>query len=101
LIGSTKRGGNPAFKATLNMNGIGEAGVRRAQVTLPRSEFIDNAHFNTICTRVQFKEGAGNGERCPPGSVYGLVAALHNAPVNKARCPRAKKHKPRSRHRAR
>jgi hypothetical protein len=53
------------------MNGIGEAGVRRAEVVLPKSEFIENAHFNTICTRVVFKQGAHPGEMCPPGSIYG------------------------------
>jgi hypothetical protein len=58
------------------MHGIGEAGVKRAQVTLPHSEFIANAHFNTICTRVQFKEGGGNGEKCPAGSVYGHAKAV-------------------------
>jgi hypothetical protein len=58
------------------MNGIGEAGIARAQVTLPRSEFIENAHFNTICTRVQFKAGAGNGSQCPAGSVYGRATAV-------------------------
>jgi hypothetical protein len=76
LIGGTKRGSHPAFKATLNMNGIGEAGIARAEVTLPKSEFIENAHFNTICTKVQFKAGAGNGTSCPAGSVYGKAKAI-------------------------
>jgi hypothetical protein len=75
LIGGTKRGSHPAFKATLRMNGIGEAGIARAEVTLPKSEFIENAHFNTICTKVQFKAGAGNGAQCPAGSVYGRAGA--------------------------
>ncbi len=75
LKGGTKRGDYPAFKATLSMNGIGEAGIARAEVTLPKSEFIANAHFRTICTRVQFKEGAGNGTQCPAGSVYGKARA--------------------------
>ncbi len=76
LIGGTNRGAHPAFRATLKMNGIGEAGIAKAQVTLPRSEFIENAHFNTICTRVQFKAGAGNGAQCPAGSVYGHATAV-------------------------
>jgi hypothetical protein len=76
LVGGTKRGAHPAFKAHLAMNGIGEAGVAYSQVTLPRSEFIENAHFKTICTRVQFKEGAVPGERCPPGSIYGHAKAI-------------------------
>jgi hypothetical protein len=58
------------------MNGIGEAGIARAQVTLPRSEFIANAHFNTICTRVQFKQGLKPGEKCPAGSIYGQAKAV-------------------------
>jgi len=75
LKGGTKRGDYPALNAVLNMNGIGEAGIRRAQVTLPRSEFIANAHFKTICTRVVFKQGAHPGERCPQGSIYGKAVA--------------------------
>ncbi|HEX5713854.1 MAG TPA: hypothetical protein VFX85_11115 [Solirubrobacterales bacterium] len=76
LKGGTKRGQNPAFIARLNMNGIGEAGIGRAQVTLPHSEFLDQAHIKTICTRVQFKAGAGNGSQCPAGSIYGKARAI-------------------------
>jgi hypothetical protein len=71
LKGGTRRGAHPALTAKLKMNGIGEAGVARTQVTLPKSEFIENAHFNTICTRVVFKQGAHPGEKCPSGSIYG------------------------------
>lgn len=76
LIGGTRRGAHPAFKATLKMNGIGEAGIARAEVTLPKSEFIENAHFQTICTKVQFKAGAGNGAGCPARSIYGRARAV-------------------------
>ena len=76
LKGSTKRGGNPSLRAHVAMNGIGEAAIRYAQVSLPRSEFLDNAHIGTVCTRVQFREGAVPGERCPAASVYGHVSAL-------------------------
>jgi hypothetical protein len=75
LIGGTKRGAHPALKAFLRMNGFGEAGIAKARVTLPKSEFIENAHFNTICTRIQFKQLGGNGEACPPGSIYGFAKA--------------------------
>jgi hypothetical protein len=75
LLGGTKRGDFPRLKAFLRMRGFGEAGVARAQVTLPRSEFIANAHFQTICTRVQFKQAGGNGEACPAGSAYGWARA--------------------------
>jgi hypothetical protein len=76
LIGKTNRGAHPALRATLKMNGFGEAGVGRAQVTLPGSEFIENEHFETICTRVQFKEGNRPGEQCPAGSIYGHARAI-------------------------
>jgi hypothetical protein len=76
LIGGTRRGAHPALRATLRMNGFGEAGIARAQVTLPRSEFIENAHFDTICTRVQFKAGEVPGEACPKGSIYGKAKAV-------------------------
>ena len=45
-------------------------------MTLPASEFIANAHFNTICTRVVFKQGAHPGEQCPAGSIYGYAKAI-------------------------
>jgi hypothetical protein len=76
LKGGTRRGSYPALRANLKMNGFGEAGVARAQVTLPASEFIAQSHFKTICTRVQFKQGAHPGEMCPPGSVYGYAKAV-------------------------
>jgi len=73
LKGGTKRGAHPAFKATLKMNGgpeKGEANIARAQVTLPRSAFLEQAHIKTICTRVQFRS-----DQCPAGSVYGFARA--------------------------
>jgi hypothetical protein len=79
LKGGTKRGSYPALRAVLRMNGFGEAGIEQAQVTLPGSEFIAQAHFNTICTRVIFKQGLHPGEKCPAGSVYG--SALAETPI--------------------
>jgi hypothetical protein len=75
LKGGTKRGAHPAFTATLKGQGIGAAGIARTQVTLPRSEFIENAHFKTICTRVQFKAAAVPGAGCPAASIYGKARA--------------------------
>ncbi len=71
LKGGTARGQHPAFSATLRMKGSGESNIKRAQVTLPRSEFLENAHIKTICTRVQFR-----AEACPSESVYGHVSAI-------------------------
>jgi hypothetical protein len=69
LKGGTKRGDHPAFSATLAM-APGGANIASAQVALPHSEFLDQAHIRTICTRVQFAANA-----CPPGSVYGRARA--------------------------
>jgi hypothetical protein len=75
LTGGTRRAAFPKFSAHLAMNGIGESGIQSAEVVLPHSEFIAQAHFVTICTRVQFKEGDGNGSACPAGSIYGHAKA--------------------------
>src|SRR5262249_41078109 len=52
LLGKTTRGAHPSLKANLTMP-EGGANIAKAVVALPHSEFIDNAHFQTICTRVQ------------------------------------------------
>jgi hypothetical protein len=75
LLGGTKRGDHPKLRAVLKTR-PGDANIERAQVTLPHSEFIENAHFNTICTRVQFAAGAVPGEKCPKGSIYGYAKAF-------------------------
>jgi hypothetical protein len=76
LKGGTRRGTYPALRANLKMNGIGEAGIHKAEVILPASEFVAQEHFQTICTRVQFKQAGGNGEACPAGSIYGYAKAI-------------------------
>ena len=70
LFGPIHRGGHPRFKAVFTAK-PNEANTKRIVLALPRSEFIDQAHFRTICTRVQF---AAN--QCPAGSVYGHVRAM-------------------------
>lgn len=70
LFGPIHRGGHPRFRAVFTAK-PGEANTRRLVLALPSSEFIDQAHFRTICTRVQF---AAN--QCPAGSVYGHVKAI-------------------------
>ncbi|HEU5062849.1 MAG TPA: hypothetical protein VFT79_06820 [Solirubrobacterales bacterium] len=74
LLGSTKRTGTPRLKAVLNAR-PGDANIGRAQVTLPRSAFLEQAHIRTVCTRVQFRAGGGNGEQCPKASIYGRAKA--------------------------
>jgi len=70
LFGPTHRGGHPRLRAILTAK-PGEANIGSLSFTLPRSEFIDQGHFRTICTRVQF---AAN--QCPAGSIYGHVTAI-------------------------
>ena len=71
LKGATKRTGHPKLIATVYSKGSGEANLSRVQVKLPPSSFLDQAHIRTVCTRVQFAAGAGNGAACPKGSLYG------------------------------
>jgi hypothetical protein len=83
LLGGTKRSDNPKLRATLTAR-KGDANIGRAQVTLPHSEFLDNEHIKTICTRVQFAAGDVPGEKCPAGSVYGyarVVTPLLDTPI--------------------
>jgi hypothetical protein len=68
--GQTKRTGNPAVHAVLTQKPH-EANTKAAVVLLPEGEFIDNAHINNPCTRVQFNEGA-----CPKDSILGHVKAV-------------------------
>jgi hypothetical protein len=74
LKGGTKRGGHPALKAIVTPR-EGDANFAGAVVTLPHSAFLDQAHIRTICTRVQFAAGKGNGAQCPSGAIYGKVKA--------------------------
>ena len=65
LSGKTKRNGHPELNAVL-MQGPNQAGIDRLAVTLPPTQFIDNAHLGSPCTRPQFAEG-----KCPPKSLLG------------------------------
>ncbi len=70
LKGGTKRTKHPAFTANLTFPQEGGANIAKASVALPRSEFLDQAHIGTVCTRAQFAANA-----CPPQSVYGSASA--------------------------
>lgn len=67
--GSTKRTGNPAVKAVLTQKPH-QANTKAAVVLLPGSEFIDNSHISSPCTRVQFNAG-----ECPKESILGYAKA--------------------------
>jgi hypothetical protein len=71
LKGDTKRGGTPAFTATLTYPKGSYANIAKASVALPHSEFLDNAHIRTVCTKVQLAASA-----CPKGSIYGHARAI-------------------------
>jgi hypothetical protein len=47
------------------------ANTARASVALPHSEFLDQAHIGTICTRVQFAAAT-----CPKAAIYGYAEAI-------------------------
>jgi hypothetical protein len=69
LRGATHRGASPAVKATVKMS-PGGANIGASTVILPRSIQIEQGHFRTICTRVQFA-----AHECPEGSTYGTAKA--------------------------
>jgi hypothetical protein len=68
LKGGTKRGDHPALTAILKAR-PGDANLASISVALPRSEFLDQGHIGTVCTRVQWAADA-----CPAASVYGTVS---------------------------
>lgn len=69
LSGPTHRSAYPKLRAVLTTR-EGDANIGRAQVTLPKTQFLENAHIQTICTRVQYAAQA-----CPAKSVYGYAKA--------------------------
>ena len=69
LSGPTHRSAHPKLRAVLTTR-KGDANIGRAQVTLPKTEFLENAHIQTVCTRVQFAADA-----CPAKSIYGYAKA--------------------------
>ena len=74
LYGGVHRGDFPRFRAVYRPKS-GDANVKDLVLRFPRSEFIEQGHFRTICTRVQYNAGGGLGEKCPKGSIYGYVKA--------------------------
>jgi hypothetical protein len=69
LRGGTSRGSHPKLTAIVKGR-PGDTNIAGASVALPHSEFLDQAHIKTVCTRVQFA-----AKQCPAGSVYGHVTA--------------------------
>jgi hypothetical protein len=73
LRGGTKRGKHPALTINL-MPRAGDANIASVSVAMPRSEFLENAHIRTVCTRPDFAADA-----CPAGAIYG--EATVNTPL--------------------
>ena len=65
LKGGTLRGAHPQLTAIVAPR-AGDANIASVSVAFPRSEFLENAHIRTICTRPDFA-----ADRCPKGAVYG------------------------------
>ncbi len=70
LSGKTKRNGHPELNAVLRQS-PNQASIDRLAVTLPPTQFIDNAHLGSPCTRPQFAEG-----KCPPKSLLGRARVI-------------------------
>jgi hypothetical protein len=69
-VKSSTRLAHPAVAAEVTAK-AGEAAISSAAVTLPHSEFLDNAHIKNPCTRVQFAK-----DECPATSVLGHAKAV-------------------------
>jgi hypothetical protein len=65
LKGGTRRGAFPKLRGTYEPR-AGDANLRKLVLRLPHSAFLEQGHFGTICTRVQYAQKA-----CPAKSIYG------------------------------
>ncbi len=74
LKGGAKRGKFPKLTGVYTPR-PGDANLSGLVLRLPHSAFLEQGHFKTICTRVQFAAGAGNGAGCPAASIYGQATA--------------------------
>jgi hypothetical protein len=71
LKGATRRTGLPALKAVVTYPKKGAyANIRRAQVNLPHSEFLEQNNLNKSCTKPVLFEG-----KCPRSTIYGKAKA--------------------------
>jgi uncharacterized repeat protein (TIGR01451 family) len=70
LDGGTKRNQHPALKSVITYPKGEYANIAKAAVTLPASEFIDQAHIGNPCVRPDFA-----AEKCPKLSILGRAKA--------------------------
>ena len=79
----TRTGRHPAIKAQVNQTGIGEAGIEKARVVLPKSLALDVNNAQALC---EFADGTKPDleNHCPKGSIVGRARAtspLLNEPL--------------------
>lgn len=69
-----RTGSHPGVRAQVNQSGIGEAGIRKAVVTLPRSLALDPDNAQDLC---EFVDGTKPDleKHCPKGSIVGRARA--------------------------
>jgi hypothetical protein len=69
LGGGHRRARFPTLRTSVRMP-AGGANIAAAQVTLPSSLFLEQAHLRAVCTRGELEADA-----CPPASAYGTATA--------------------------
>lgn len=77
----TRTGGHPGVKAVVTQTGTGEAGIKRAEVRLPKSLALDPDNAQALCEN---SEGIKDEPNCPAGSIVGRARAtspLLNEPL--------------------
>jgi hypothetical protein len=70
LTGGTARNGHPTLTAVLGQPSGRQANIGSISLLLPHSEFLDQRHIRSVCTRVRF-----NQHSCPSAAVYGWAEA--------------------------
>ena len=70
----TKTGKHPGVKAKVTQTGIGEAGIEKAVVRLPKSLALDPDNAQALC---EFEDGTKDDieKHCPKGSIVGRARA--------------------------
>ncbi len=67
-------GKHPGVRAQVNQTGVGEAGIQKAKVTLPKSLALDPENAQALC---EFEDGTKPDleKHCPAGSIVGRARA--------------------------
>jgi hypothetical protein len=70
----TTTGRHPGIKATVTQKGVGEAGIKKAVVRLPKSLALDPENAQALC---EFADGTKPDleNHCPKGSIVGRATA--------------------------